>query len=179
MISFFKLNSLLILLITIFFLINCSSYHLYPVNKRHYSELSQIDKSELIKEHNKWRQEVGVSPLRWSNELELVAMDWAKKLSQVYGCKIKHSSNNYGENIFFSTYKSTPKSVVDYWAKERLNYNYFLNKCKAGHVCSHYTQIIWKDTKEFGCAMAVCSRGEEIWVCNYNPPGNIIGIRPY
>ena len=39
---------------------------------------------------------------------------------------------------------------------------------------NQYTQMVWKDTKEIGCAIAfgnTCS----IVVCQYSPPGNIIG----
>jgi PadR family transcriptional regulator len=45
-------------------------------------------------------------------------------------------------------------------------------------VCGHYTQIVWSNTREVGCGVARDSN-REVWVCNYNPPGNWIGERPY
>jgi len=45
-------------------------------------------------------------------------------------------------------------------------------------VCGHYTQIVWRDTKQVGCGVARDNR-REIWVCNYDPPGNWVGHRPY
>lgn len=115
----------------------------------------------------------------WSTELESVARDWAYKLSREYGCRMMHSSINYGENIFWSNYPVKAKYVVDYWAEERFNYDYSTNSCRLGKVCGHYTQIVWKETKELGCGRALCEGGEEIWVCNYNPAGNIKGKKPY
>jgi len=57
-----------------------------------------------------------------------------------------------------------------------VNYNYKTNRCKG--MCGHYTQIVWRDTKELGCGVA---RGgdREIWVCDYSPPGNYQGRLPY
>jgi hypothetical protein len=45
-------------------------------------------------------------------------------------------------------------------------------------VCGHYTQIVWRNTKSVGCAVAR-GKGVEVWVCNYDPPGNYAGQRPY
>lgn len=36
----------------------------------------------------------------------------------------------------------------------------------------HFTQIIWKKTTEIGCGLAG-NDVMEIFVCHYNPPGNI------
>ena len=37
----------------------------------------------------------------------------------------------------------------------------------------HFTQVVWKDTRQLGCGVAMCDGGE-IWVCNYSPPGNFV-----
>ena len=51
-------------------------------------------------------------------------------------------------------------------------------QCKDGEVCGHYTQLVWKNTTEVGCAKVTCGN-QTIWVCNYNPPGNYVGQKPY
>jgi hypothetical protein len=38
--------------------------------------------------------------------------------------------------------------------------------------------MVWSTTKEVGCGVARNSR-REVWVCNYDPPGNYIGKRPF
>ena len=40
------------------------------------------------------------------------------------------------------------------------------------------TQFVWCKTHAVGCAVATDPR-REVWVCNYDPPGNVIGYRPY
>jgi hypothetical protein len=46
------------------------------------------------------------------------------------------------------------------------------------HPASHYTQMIWRDTTALGCGEAICDK-TLIVACNYDPPGNYIGRRPY
>jgi hypothetical protein len=41
----------------------------------------------------------------------------------------------------------------------------------------HFTQLIWRDTKQLGCGVANCG-GLEYWVCRYAPPGNWNGEKP-
>ncbi|MEP2023182.1 CAP domain-containing protein, partial [Reichenbachiella sp.] len=67
---------------------------------------------------------------------------------------------------------------VDSWGAEKQNYDYKKNKCETGKICGHYTQIVWKNTTEIGCAKTLCD-GSVIWICNYNPPGNFVGQKPY
>ena len=42
----------------------------------------------------------------------------------------------------------------------------------------HYTQMVWRDTTRLGCGEAQC-KGMLMVVCNYDPPGNYIGQKPY
>ena len=43
----------------------------------------------------------------------------------------------------------------------------------------HYTQVIWKNSTEVGCGSALSKSGAFFFVCNYDPPGNYIGQKPY
>ncbi|GAQ95460.1 pathogenesis-related protein 1 [Thermodesulfovibrio aggregans] len=167
------------LLLSLLILINCTGIRQYPAYYRHSAELTLEEKRELLAEHNKWRNQVGVPDLIWSTELEEIAKDWAYKLAKNYGCRMIHSSNKLGENIFWANYAVSAKYVVDYWADERFYYDYASNTCKQGRQCGHYTQLVWSETRQLGCGRALCSSGEEIWVCNYNPAGNVKGKRPY
>ncbi|KAJ6759314.1 hypothetical protein OIU74_025899 [Salix koriyanagi] len=46
--------------------------------------------------------------------------------------------------------------------------------------CGHYTQIVWRETKRIGCARVDCFGGRGVFMtCNYDPPGNYIGEKPY
>jgi len=140
--------------------------------------LTQDEIEKTISVHNEWRGIVNVPPLEWSDELAKVALKWAKQLKKE-GCAFKHSYNpDYGENLFMGTtglYGA--KDVVDAWGNEVKDYNYEKNTCSG--VCGHYTQVVWKTTERVGCAKVVDCKGNDIWICNYDPPGNWRGQKPY
>ena len=49
-----------------------------------------------------------------------------------------------------------------------------ITRTKKWEDVAHYTQIIWPDTREVGCALATVN-GRDALVCRYSPPGNIFG----
>ena len=122
-----------------------------------------------------------LTPFTWSEEDAKVAQAWADK------CEYNHNPDNggRGENIFASGGAASAEAVVKAWADEAAQYTYETNKCSG--VCGHYTQIVWSSTTALGCAMKACTTGSpfkgfpnwELWVCNYSPPGNYQGKRPY
>ncbi len=131
---------------------------------------------EMLNAHNRWRTDLGLKPLRWSPRLANYAQQWANYLAA--SGKFEHrQQQQYGENLFFGSGRRwSATEVVNSWGNEVKDYNYTKNTCRS--VCGHYTQIVWRNTTEVGCAVARKGR-EEYWVCNYNPPGNYIGQRPY
>ncbi|MCP4702865.1 MAG: hypothetical protein GY862_39295 [Gammaproteobacteria bacterium] len=137
----------------------------------------------IVAMHNGWRQKIGVPNLKWSKELAKYAQAWADQLKSK-NCQMKHRSGAsrsraYGENLAWgSGFMLTAERAVNMWAGEIANYNYANNTCKPGKVCGHYTQVVWKSTSQVGCGMASCG-SSSIWVCNYNPPGNYIGRKPW
>lgn len=133
---------------------------------------------EMLTAHNTWRRRVGVPNLRWSSQLASYAQEWANNLAR--SNRLAHRSNNkYGENLAWASGQQlSPTQVVQMWGNESQDYNYASNSCRSGKVCGHYTQIVWKNSTEVGCGMAR-SGNQEFWVCNYNPPGNYIGQKPY
>ncbi|WP_422359288.1 CAP domain-containing protein [Reichenbachiella sp.] len=149
------------------------STHLLMAQK---ADSDEID--VLIERHNFWRSEVGVNDINYSDELAEVANQWAIQLKKK-GCAFEQSENAYGENLFKGTVGYVgANDAVDSWAAEKKNYDYKKNKCESGEICGHYTQVVWKNTTEVGCAKTICD-GSVIWICNYNPPGNFVGQKPY
>jgi pathogenesis-related protein 1 len=131
---------------------------------------------EMMTAHNSVRARVGLPPLSWSDELAQHARKWANTL--IASGEFSHSgSSRYGENLFeIAGASATAEDVVSAWAAEAKSYNYRNNTCSGR--CGHYTQIVWRDTKLLGCGVAR-NRTREVWVCNYEPPGNIVGEWPY
>jgi pathogenesis-related protein 1 len=140
--------------------------------------LPQNSAVQILDAHNQWRKRYNVPALTWSSQLASYAQEWANKLLREG--KFEHRKNSpYGENLAFASGQQlSPGRVVGMWGEEVKDYNYASNSCKPGKVCGHYTQIVWRNSKQVGCGVAR-GNGKEIWVCNYNPPGNYIGQKPY
>ena len=151
---------------------------------------------DFVPAHNAVRSRHRLPPLRWSPQLASYAQQWADQLRKRNNCRMKHRpgkgrfAQQYGENLLWvgptrwsdgrvELYRMSPETITDVWADERRDYRYRSNSCKRGEICGHYTQIVWRDTQEIGCAKAVCRDQSQLWVCNYNPPGNYRGKRPY
>jgi pathogenesis-related protein 1 len=132
--------------------------------------------TELLAAHNKVRAQHGLPNLTWSSEMESLAQDWADQMTRTG--KFDHRPNNrYGENLFWGRGRDYSGTyAIESWASEASGYNYANNSCQG--VCGHYTQLVWKNTTQVGCAVGKV-RDEVYWVCNYNPPGNYVGQKPY
>jgi uncharacterized protein YkwD len=131
---------------------------------------------EMVAAHNLYRAQVGVPALQWSGALARRSQQWADALIERQAFTPRRDGV-FGENLYEVVGGgSSPADVVKAWASERANYHYETNSCSAR--CGHYTQVVWRDTKEVGCGVARKAQ-REVWVCNYNPPGNVVGERPY
>ena len=161
-----------------------------PATTSTYSNAPIIDSGSLVATHNRWRAQVGVPPLRWSDVLARGAQAWADELRKNNCAMVHANQSQYGENVFWASATRwsdgsrevqdiSAKLVVDDLASELLDYNYETNSCAPGKMCGHYTQIVWRDTEEVGCAKAICDDKSQVWVCRYSPHGNIVGEKPY
>ena len=146
-------------------------------------KLSNQQRQEFLEVHNQWRAEVGTNPLKWSDELTKYAEEWAMQLTKK--CQMEHRPTDgkwkriYGENIYWiSTDSASPKHAVDSWGSE-IQYYKKPVPIKSPNKYGHYTQMVWKNTTEVGCAFAICKSGGTIVVCNYDPPGNWLGETAY
>lgn len=161
-----------------------------PIVEAESTELT-FDSSRILAAHNVARKEVGLPPLTYSKTLAQSAQKWSDEL-QRDNCEMRHDANtDYGENLYWASRTggeiknelvATPETVVDFWVSEKSDYNYGTNSCAPGKQCGHYTQIVWEETTEVGCAVSVCQNGDtqkDMWVCRYNPRGNYIGEKPY
>lgn len=152
--------------------------------------------SGTLEAHNRVRAKHGLQPLKWSDKLAEYSQQWADHLGNGNSCKMYHRSGSpkHGENLYISSAviwtegnrevsrernRVTIKNVVKAWADEEQWYNYKTNSCQPGQQCGHYTQIVWRETTEVGCAVKYCGDQSQNWVCSYNPPGNYTGKRPY
>ncbi|MFP2899730.1 CAP domain-containing protein [Corallococcus sp. 4LFB] len=151
-------------------------------------ELTQFAR-DMLEAHNAARAAAkptpspALEPLTWDPAVAEVAQKW------VENCDYEHNAGrgNAGENIAAATPDYlTAKAVVKGWVDEAADYDYSKNTCASGKVCGHYTQVVWRNTRRLGCATKRCTVNSpfggsawDFWVCNYAPPGNYVGQRPY
>ncbi len=148
------------------------------------SKLTPAEARKLLDLHNKVRADVGVGPLVWSAALAAYAQAWADHLAAT-DCRMKHRPQSgrwkqkYGENLFTGTagYYDVADAVAAWESEKKYYHGEALNDSN-WYDSGHYTQMVWKNTKRLGGAQVVCN-GRIIIVCNYDPPGNWIGQKPY
>jgi pathogenesis-related protein 1 len=63
----------------------------------------------------------------------------------------KHSGGPFGENLSAGTHPFSIPAAIKLWTDEEPEYN------PSNPDPSHYTQVVWKGSKQVGCALASCS----------------------
>ncbi|XP_072951953.1 pathogenesis-related protein PR-1 type-like [Typha angustifolia] len=141
---------------------------------------AQNSPQDFLDPHNAARAEVNVGPLSWDDNVAAFAQDYANQ--RAGDCALQHSGTSlYGENIYMGPAGAswTAANAVDLWVKEKQYYDYNSNSCVEGQMCEHYTQVVWANSLYLGCAAVTCDNGGTFITCNYSPPGNYKGERPY
>jgi pathogenesis-related protein 1 len=143
------------------------------------SAMSPAHIREITGYHNKVRHDVGVGPLKWSSSLAAFAQQWADELA-ASSCRMKHRrGHKFGENLFIGTaghYRAVHAAKA--WEGERPLYTGGVLTRANWKPAGHYTQMVWRNTARLGCGESQC-KGMLMVVCNYDPPGNYIGEKPY
>ncbi|NXS69518.1 PI16 inhibitor, partial [Pandion haliaetus] len=149
--------------------------------------LSDEEKKIILDGHNKYRSQVSppamdMLKMSWDTELEAFAQAYAEK------CIWDHNKERgrRGENLFAMAPTLDLEFAVEDWNGEEKYYNLTTSTCVPGQMCGHYTQVVWASTHQIGCGAKFCEKIEGIetedmylLVCNYFPPGNMKGRKPY
>ncbi|KAM1003071.1 hypothetical protein FF1_003378 [Malus domestica] len=157
---------------------------------------AQNSQQDFLNAHNAARAQVNVPDIVWDNAVAAYAQNYAN--SRIGDCNLVHSNSNgtYGENLAKGSGSFTGVAAVNLWVAEKPNYDYNSNSCVGGQQCLNYTQVIWKNSVKLGCARVQfrviwknsvklgcarvqCTNGWWFVTCNYSPPGNYVGQRPY
>ncbi|XP_065363743.1 transcription factor mef2A isoform X1 [Calliphora vicina] len=160
--------------------------------------ITEEEKEIVLREHNRLRQTVatgrypgqpGAENMReivWDNELAQRAQQWAEN------CEFRHDPHRtinrftMGQNmaIIWSTAPLEPDdgdfaSRIQKWFDEVQKYQFGdAWSSKTGH----YSQLVWGETSLVGCGFAEykdTSKFNKLYVCNYGPGGNVVGLKPY
>ncbi|XP_078106421.1 Golgi-associated plant pathogenesis-related protein 1-like [Sander vitreus] len=131
---------------------------------------------EFLETHNAYRLKHNTPEMTLSSELSASAQKWANHLLAIGA--LQHSKpedrKNIGENIYnmwsSATLHLTGKEAVDSWYSEIKNYNW--SRPGFSGNTGHFTQVVWKDSKELGVGMA--TDGHKVFVVGqYRPAGNM------
>ncbi|KAF5304516.1 hypothetical protein FQA39_LY09567 [Lamprigera yunnana] len=138
--------------------------------------------------------------MSYDRELELIAQCWANACNGANlihdTCRRTRKFEHVGQNL---GYLSSPSSNVNvtkvmlelirYWYDEVALFNneWVLDTRERNAKVGHYTQMVWADTYRLGCAAvqytSIQNDGrkwhELLFVCNYGPGGNYIGLPLY
>jgi hypothetical protein len=137
----------------------------------------------ILSTHNALRAASAAGPLGWSDALASAAAEAASSCS--YGHNMGVDGLDYGQNIGAGQRPDEMEGLIRglFYDGEVSNYNWFGGEPDGGDAggWGHFTQIVWKDTSEIGCATVDCSgsglagtnEGVTPWftICNYSPPG--------
>ncbi|MBW8785357.1 MAG: SCP-like extracellular [Novosphingobium sp.] len=135
----------------------------------------------LLAAHNAERLRLGHPPVAWSQRLAADAQGWADRLAA--SGAFEHAPIQLrvgeGENLFTGTSGAFPlEQMIGGFVGERADFKpgVFPDVSRKGdwHEVGHYTQLIWRNTTEVGCALAT-GHGRDTLVCRYSPPGNVVG----
>lgn len=144
------------------------------------SKLTQAEVNTVLKMHNDARAAVGVGPLTWDPTIATFAQQWADHLAQT--SKFEHRprqgamKQKYGENLAGG---GNIQQGIQLWLNEKSKYKGEVMGNNNYLVFGHYTQMVWENSKKIGCGMAKHPAGYFVIVCNYDPPGNFTGQKPY
>ncbi|XP_058265050.1 peptidase inhibitor 16 [Hemibagrus wyckioides] len=151
-------------------------------------ELTNEQKNQILDLHNKYRSSVNpqaanMKRMLWDESLSTVAASYATNCTWEHNPKI---FGILGENLFMTLGPLNVDQPIGLWYNEYVNYNLYYNSCVEGKLCGHYTQMVWANTSFIGCGAHYCNdvskfdaKNATILVCNYYPPGNIMGQSPY
>ncbi len=138
----------------------------------------------VLAAQNVERMALGLAPLSWNARLARSAQQWADHLAATG--EFRHAPEDFqdpeGENLWAGTKGYFPvEARVAAWAREKQYFKpgIFPNNSVTGRVedVGHYTQMIWRETRQVGCAVAT-GAVEDVLVCRYSDAGNYIGERP-
>ncbi|XP_076325553.1 uncharacterized protein LOC143233306 [Tachypleus tridentatus] len=129
--------------------------------------------------HNNFRGFHGSPPLLLSSQLCVRAQDWANHLAHTN--TIYHRNDmGIGQNLFckclgISDADPTGDQVAKYWYQEIKMYDFYQKPSLLHVKSSHFTQMVWRNTQEFGIGKTRTRFGKIVVVANYRPAGNVIG----
>ena len=144
------------------------------INSKPKSKMEIFIESAL-KKHNEYRALHKAEPLIISEDLNKIAQKYAEHIASIntmVHSKNKYNGDSLGENIYWcSGMLINGADMTTSWYDEISDYRFNNPGFQSG--TGHFTQVVWKGSKQVGFGYAQASDGGYYGVANYYPAGNI------
>ncbi|KAM3967221.1 venom allergen 5 [Aphomia sociella] len=167
--------------------------------------LSAFEKHAIVDAHNRLRQSVALGQISsqppaanmmemtWDEELAATAQRWANQCTPAHDQASQRDVGRFpvGQNLAATWTTRPPTEATDSEPDFMTQINAWFDEVRifgfkpitGGHGTGHYSQLVWGETSKVGCGFTFYydnSKGyTRLYVCNYGPGGNVIGVNPY
>ncbi|XP_050403838.1 putative mediator of RNA polymerase II transcription subunit 26 isoform X1 [Patella vulgata] len=138
--------------------------------------VTKKQKYAILEEMNKRRAKIylqsNINVLRWNETLA------ERAAAEINSCLYFNKGNGAIYAMIYEKYTGTSliSEAVGRWADEKNKFRLSV-PCTDVKAC-RYSQIVWAETREVGCARQTCNDMSMV-ACMYDPPGNVIGEQAY
>jgi glioma pathogenesis-related protein 2 len=132
---------------------------------------------ETLQHHNTLRAHHCVDAMVLNATLNRLAQNFAEWLAAHN--RFEHSKSSYGENLYWGSSSAGLTNIkgnvaVQSWYDEIKDYDF--NNSTFSMATGHFTQVVWKASKQLGVGIAFANSGRAAYVvANYGPAGNVQG----
>lgn len=132
-------------------------------------------KEQCLKWHNEYRSIHQAPTVTWNDTIAADAEVWATYLAD--NNVLEHASNlnqlDQGENLYLVSVQPTEPctDATKAFYEEIKDYNF--DKPGFSSQTGHFTQVVWKSTRQIGAANKARADGKFVVVVRYFPPGNV------
>lgn len=156
-----------------------------PVQKASAQAWADPLAGRMLLVHNRERAMLGVPAMVWDPQLARSAASYGPALAAAG--RLVHSPRasrpGQRENLAMAPRGSMiPEGLAGMWVAEKKSFvpGVFPAVSRTGSWLdvAHYTQMVWRTTSRFGCALYSSGRWDYL-ICRYSPPGNADGRRVF
>ncbi|XP_063771200.1 cysteine-rich venom protein-like [Pseudophryne corroboree] len=113
----------------------------------------------------------------WSSEAQQNAQRVAQKCNFVHSDPSERKTSKFqcGENLYMTTGEGSWAEAINAFDNEKKDFIFGKGPVDSSKIVGHYTQLVWYNSRETGCAVADCPNGpfKKFFVCHQCPPGNV------
>lgn len=152
---------------------NINNYLIKDENNLKLNENDDNYNIEILVQINNYRKRHNVDILMINNEINILAKKHSDKIAREKYLELSNNKYNnieLGEIIFCVKENNSAENIISsFYEEEALKYNYNNINPKP----SHFTQIIWKNSKYIGIGSTKTKDNNIYIVIDFYPPGNI------